>query len=365
MHDCSVNKVPFPALETLEDRKMFPTRYFLFFDTFVRAGRHNRDLWKKAIRENKGLNDKRFGPPIFEAHVRTTVRENYFKWIFQQLSDIHEVEDEDVAGFKMEYDQDVYTDLPRTLVCTHKGLTRFPYKNCEIAYGKILPPTRDEREDEEEGYSSASSVVRPETTSPNPAKEGAGYQDNGGEDRFILVYKNVNLKQFNNVREEQRKCMKNVIEKAKDQHKEVLECLKSNIQRIREVKRTLPDTDPMYKAAIAEAKKSLRLFKDPYEESSEGPALKKRRKSIENQTRFSDSKVTFFSRANEEMKREEQHGVRKSWERLYKEVWNKHLLAPKDPVINIPVPQVNSIVRDMEDDVNQLLADCAGMVEHV
>jgi len=97
VHDCLVNKVPFPALETFEDRKTFPKRYFLFFDVFVRAGRHNRDLWKKAIQENKGLNDKRFGPPIFEAHVRTTIRENYFKWIFQQLSDVHDIQDEDVA----------------------------------------------------------------------------------------------------------------------------------------------------------------------------------------------------------------------------------------------------------------------------
>ena len=77
VHDCSINKVPFPALESFEDRIMFPKRYFLFFDLFVRAGRHNRELWKKAIRENKGHNDKRFGPAIFEAHVRTTVRENY------------------------------------------------------------------------------------------------------------------------------------------------------------------------------------------------------------------------------------------------------------------------------------------------
>ena len=92
---------------------------------------------------------------------------------------------------------------------------------------------------------------------------------------------------------------------------------------------------------------------------------KKRRKSIENQTRFSDSKVTFFSKANDEMKQEERNGMRKSWETLYKEIWNKHLLAPKDPVITIPVPHVNSLVRDMEDDVNQLLADCAGMVEQV
>jgi len=123
----------------------------------------------------------------------------------------------------------------------------------------------------------------------------------------------------------------------------------------------------MYKAALAEAKKNLRLFKDPYEEdtTSEGPAKKKRRRSIENKTRFSDSKVTFFSKANEDMKQEEQGGLRQSWEKLYKEIWNKHLLAPKGVVIDLPIPQVNSIVRDMENDVNQLLADCAGMVEEV
>jgi len=41
--------------------------------------------------------------------------------------------------------------------------------------------------------------------------------------------------------------------------------------KTREVKKTLQDTDPMYKAAVADAKKSLRLFKDPYEEDTEGP----------------------------------------------------------------------------------------------
>ena len=110
----------------------------------------------------------------------------------------------------------------------------------------------------------------------------------------------------------------------------------------------------MYKAAIAEVKKNLRLFKDPYEDdtSEEGPLRKKRRRSIENQTRFSDSKVTFFAKANEEMKREEQQGLRKSWESVYKEIWNKHLLASKRPDIDTPIPQVNSIIRDMENDVN-------------
>jgi hypothetical protein len=65
------------------------------------------------------------------------------------------------------------------------------------------------------------------------------------------------------------------------------------------------------------------------------------------------------------MKQEEQQGLRKSWEALYKEIWNKHLLIPKIPVIDIPIPQVHSIIRDMENDVNQLLEDCAGMVEQV
>jgi hypothetical protein len=263
----------------------------------------------------------------------------------------------------MEYDENVYTDLPRTLACTHKELTRFPFKNCEITYGQITVPTSEEEEDDNDSYCSASSFDQPVTTSPDPANEGS-HRD-AGEDKFVLVYKNVNTKKFNDIREQQKKDMQNIIEKAKGQHKEVLETLKKSIQKIREVKRTLPDTDPMYKVAVAEAKKNLRLFKDSYEEYSEGPLQKKRRKSIENQTRFSDSKVTFFSRANDEMKREEEHGVRKSWETLYKEIWNKHLLAPKVPVINTPVPQVNSIVRDMENDVNQLLADCAGMVEQV
>jgi hypothetical protein len=373
VHDCLVNKVPFPALETLEDRRIFPKRYFLFFDLFVRAGRHNRVLWKKAIRDNKGQNNMRFGPAIFEAHVRTTVRENYFKWIFQQLSDIHEVEDGDVDDFHMEYDETIYTDLPRALVCSHKELTKFPFKNYEIDYGEdstaLKSMGNEERQtdvDDNDSYCSANSV--------DPTDQSVGTNqdiepDNGNqtstEKKFLLIYKNSNNNRFSEIRERQRSEIKSTIEKARGQYKDILESLKGTIKRIREVKKNLPETDPMYKAAIAEAKKNLRLFKDPYEENIDAPPRKKRRRSIENQTRFSDSKVTFFSKANEEMKQEEQNGLRKSWESLYKEIWNKHLLSPKNPIIDVPIPQVNSIIRDMETDVNQLLADCAGMVEEV
>ena len=339
----------------MEDRKLFPKRYFLFFDVFVRAGHHNRYLWKKAIQDNKGINDKRFGPAIFEAHVRTTVRENYFKWIFQQLSDIHEVEDADVEAFQLEYDEQVCNNLPRTLVCTHKELTKFPFKNCEIDFGEEFHAKNDESGNEEKGeddetYCSAN----PEELSQENAQR-----------KFFLVYKNVNANRFNEIRDLQRKELKSTIERATGQYTDILKYLKSSIQSIRQIKKTLPDTDQRYKEAIADAKKNLRLFKDPYEEDAEGPVRKKRRRSIENKTRFSDSKVTFFSKANDDMKQEEQQGIRKSWEAIYKEIWNKHLLIPKTPIINTPIPQVDSIIRDMETDVNQLLADCVGMVEEV
>jgi hypothetical protein len=196
-------------------------------------------------------------------------------------------------------------------------------------------------------------------------KTNANADQGSDEKKFLLIYKNANNNRFNEIREKQWKELKSIIEKNRDQYRDILVSLKSTIKKIREVKKQLPETDPMYKAAIAEAKKNLRLFKDPYEESIDAPMRKKRRRSIENQTRFSDSKVTFFSKANEEMKQEERKGLRKSWEALYKEIWNKHILLPKNPAIDIPIPQVNSIIRDMEMDVNQLLADCAGMVEEV
>jgi hypothetical protein len=270
---------------------------------------------------------------------------------------VHDIQDADVMAFQMEYDETVYVDLPRTLICNHKEMTRFPFKNCEIDYGEVP------KDDDEDSYCSATSMSPQGNINPNPAADDG--QGTATEEEFFLVYKNINSQRFNEIREQQRRDIKSTIEQARGQHNDVLQTLKETIQAAREIKKTLPETDPKYKMVIAEAKKQLRLFKDPYQETGEGPLTKKRRKSIENPTRFSDSKVTFFSKANEELKQEEQQGMRKSWEKLYKEVWNKHLLAPKTPVIHIPMPQVNSIVRDMESDVNQLLADCSGIVEQV
>lgn len=80
------------------------------------------------------------------------MRENYFKWIFQQLSDIHDIEDADVDAFQLEYEENVCTNLPRSLVCTHKELKKFPYKDCEIDFGdEVLTPSAQSDNEEEKG----------------------------------------------------------------------------------------------------------------------------------------------------------------------------------------------------------------------
>jgi hypothetical protein len=76
-------KVPFPAYETFEHPTELMRRYFLFFNVFFKAGRHNKELWKIATTEKQGKNAIPYGSPIFEAHVRTTIQENYSNGFFR------------------------------------------------------------------------------------------------------------------------------------------------------------------------------------------------------------------------------------------------------------------------------------------
>ena len=138
----------------------------------------------------------------------------------------------------MEYDESVYNNLLRSLVCTHKELTRFPFKNCEIGYGEIHVSTTETGDDDDiNSYCSVNSVDRPgSTTSPNPAATGSLHQANNDKG-FFLVYKNVNSERFSNIREQQRKNIKTVIEKAKFNHKDVLQSFKEIIRKVRQVKK--------------------------------------------------------------------------------------------------------------------------------
>eukprot|EP00980_Cylindrotheca_fusiformis_P021581 scaffold8439_cov140-Cylindrotheca_fusiformis.AAC.1 len=92
---CLLEDKPIPAFETFEYRSTLPTRYFFFFDTFLKAGRHNKEAWREALeaeekwrsgeiatdgtaRTNKKALFKRFCTCLLEAHVLTTIEENYF-----------------------------------------------------------------------------------------------------------------------------------------------------------------------------------------------------------------------------------------------------------------------------------------------
>jgi len=116
---------------------------------------------------------------------------------------------------------------------------------------------------------------------------------------------------------------------------------------------------------VSLAKRKLRLFKDPGEAEPTGTSRKRYRKSLDNQTRYSDSKVSYFSKANDAIKAEENNGIRKSFEVTYKRIWNEVLCAPKEQISAEPLQQVKEMSRDLEGDVDQLLMDSIDAYEEV
>lgn len=114
--NCIERSIPIPAYESFFEKKTLPRRYFIFFDVLYQAGRHNKQLWKVVTELNGGENQIPYGSCIFEAHVLTTLKENYYKWLFLLLSDIDEVKDEHFESrFKMEYECDD-DDMPEELI---------------------------------------------------------------------------------------------------------------------------------------------------------------------------------------------------------------------------------------------------------
>jgi hypothetical protein len=82
-----------------------------------------------------GGKTKRFGSTMIEAHVKTTICENYFRWMFQFLSNPRCIPEHDMAAnFKTEYDCKEPEDYPEDLAaCSLSPLARLP-KNCKIRY---------------------------------------------------------------------------------------------------------------------------------------------------------------------------------------------------------------------------------------
>jgi hypothetical protein len=266
--ECIAGGIPFPAFETFDSKQLLPRRFFLFFDTFFRAGRHNKELWTAAI-ETDDDPETRFGTCLIEAHVITTVRENYFRWIFQILSDKRVTEkDEDISKFKTEYDVDADSmPNPCDLVCSKYVLK----KECEICY------------DEE---TNSFKILEADTPTEYKAAQ-----------------------------DKQSKELLTILQECSGNHRDTLEWMRTEVKRLRENRDNF-NQEEMKKAQSA-AKKRLKQFVD-----LERPTKKKKSKSG-NKGRCSTTKVNFFGNQKLRLDDEEKTGLRRSWELVYKQVMNE------------------------------------------
>ena len=282
--------MPVPAFETLEDRLQLPRRYFLFFDVFFQAGRHNKDLWKVAITKNKGNNGIPFGSCVFEAHVRTTLRENYFKWLLQVLSNPRLVSDEYLEGWKTEYDYETSVLFPKRLICD-TDLVSLPVE-CQLEFDR---------------ESNVFAIVNSEDSDCDEEDTARSPKD---------------------VQDEQALLVKDIVYKNRTKHQVMLRILREKINEIRALETSGATKDDI-KKALSTAKKRLSVFDDDFvnePEHLQRPLPKKRRKSIENKSRNSDKKLDFFGKACIELQKEEEAGYRRAWENVYKDLKNNYIV---------------------------------------
>jgi hypothetical protein len=300
MITCAVSEVPFPAFETLHDRINLPRRFFLFFDLFFRVGRHNREWWKNATstKQETGKKKQRFGTPKIEAHIKTTICENYFKWMFQILSDPKCMPDSDMAyNFKTEYDYEHQQDLPEDLACTLPPLARLP-KNCEIQYN-----SEEEEEDQEGQQEEQNTTIR---------RKGS----------FTIFTERKDEQEYRRQQRTQKQTIFEVARKHGKDHKHLLDLMRMKVKEVRENQEDI--NSESNKRAISETKNKLRL----YANDDESP--KKRRRRSSGKSRCSERKLRFFDENKESVDQEEDKGYRQAWENMYKEIMNKHVTDDSD-----------------------------------
>ena len=284
MIDCIVRDIPFPAYETFDNRQYLPRRFFLFFDKFFKAGRHNKGMWNAAIGRNKGRNNISFGTCIFEAHVRTTIQENYFTWMYQALASPKIIQVLDKADdFKTEYDFD---ELPDELACGCTSISDLPL-SCDICYN---------------------------TTT----KE------------FEIVTVSLTM---NTLRLEQKKRLQEIIDQHKKERRETLKILREMVDVVRPKYLTYNREEK--KEFNMEAKRTFKLFLDTDKENLEGtttPNKKQKRSQSQNKCRVSSEKLDVFKSVTNHILREKQSGLRSAWEKVYKQVVNSFVVEDANNV---------------------------------
>ena len=145
-----------------------------------------------------------------------------------------------------------------------------------------------------------------------------------------------------------------LIEEVREKHCHMIELLKRKVRSIRAIKNDAwrnGMTDDDIKKLISVEKKKLIQFSSS--DTSAPPDSKRRRTSNDHRSRCSDLKVQFFQSMKEQLDREEEEGLITSWERVYKQVMNNHMVEQMEiePVMGEPskmLTEFNKVV-DLEE----------------
>jgi hypothetical protein len=289
----------------LNERVRLPRRFFLFFDLFFRSGRHNREFWKDATT----LGNHRFGTKMLEAHITTTIRENYFRWMFQILSDPRCIPESDTAAnFRTEYDFEEEEDFPKKLACSLLPLARLP-KTCEIKYHHDpAAPAEEEQEQETRSEEETSEEEEEEETGGRTIIRG----------KFVILTEQTEATEYKAQQEKQRKLIILLASDHGKEHKHRLELMRSQVKLVRENYENLDSKG--LKKAQADTKKKLRL----YSNDEERPKKKSRKSG--NRSRSSDKKIIIYDQHITKLDLEEIKGDREAWEEMYRKIMNKHVV---------------------------------------
>ena len=315
--NCIESSIPVPAYESFFEKKTLPRRYFIFFDVLYQAGRHNKQLWKVVTELNGGENQVPYGSCIFEAHVMTTLQENYYKWLFLLLSDIDEVKDEHLESqFWMEYECED-DEIPQSLIDYQEANNRLP-ANVEIYF--------DENEDD-----------------------------------MRQLFKVATTKEEVELhRQKERQDLEELLQSVKESHQAMIENLREKVKYVREIKKGARLSDEDIKKLVSVEKKRLIQFRsNTNKDDGSSPPENKRRKVLnDHKSRCTDEKVQFFQRTKQELDKEEGEGLIASWERVYKFIMNKVVkerTLDMEPVMKEPSKMLNELGKavDLDEIMNE------------
>ena len=292
-------------------------RYFIFFDVLYQAARHNKQLWKVVTELNNGDNQVPYGSCIFEAHVMTTLQENYYKWLFLLLSDIDEVKDEHFESrFKMEYECED-DEIPEELIDYQDTNNRLD-GNVEIIF------------------------------------------DTNETDKLHLFKIVTEREEVEQRRQKERETLEDLIRNVKGTHQTMIENMREKVKYIREIKMGSRLLDDDIKRLVSIEKKRLIQFR-PEASKVDGtspPENKKRKVMNDHKSRCSDLKVQFFQQTKQKLDKEESEGLIASWERVYKFIMNKIVKEKTwevEPVMKEPSKMLNELGKavDLDEIMNE------------